>query len=42
MEAFLTYYFEYHFLYVDGIESVESKSVQGAALLKLTFIQTRT
>src|SRR5258707_15124044 len=37
MEAFLTYYFEYHFLYVDGIESVESKSVQGAALLKLTF-----
>src|SRR6267142_5469878 len=37
MEGFLTYYYEYHFLYVDGIESVESKSVQGAALLKLTF-----
>ena len=37
MEGFLTYYYEYHFLYVNGIESVESKSVQGAALLKLTF-----
>jgi multidrug efflux pump subunit AcrB len=37
MEGFLTYYYEYHFLYVDGIESVESQSVQGAALLKLTF-----
>ncbi len=37
MEGFVTYYYEYHFLYVNGIESVESKSVQGAALLKLTF-----
>jgi multidrug efflux pump subunit AcrB len=37
MEGFLTYYYEYHFLYVSGIESVESKSVQGAALIKLTF-----
>ena len=37
MEGFLTYYYEYHFLYVNGIESVESRSVQGAALLKLTF-----
>lgn len=37
MEGYLTYYYEYHFLYVNGIESVESKSVQGAALLKLTF-----
>lgn len=37
MEGFLTYYYEYHFLYVNGIESVESKSIQGAALLKLTF-----
>lgn len=37
MEGFVTYYYEYHFLYVNGIESVESKSIQGAALLKLTF-----
>ena len=37
MEGFLTYYYEYHFLYVSGIESVESKSIQGAALIKLTF-----
>jgi multidrug efflux pump subunit AcrB len=37
MEGFLTYYFEYHFLYITGIESVDSKSVQGAALMKLTF-----
>src|SRR6266496_4475782 len=37
MEGYLTYYYEYHFLYINGIESVESKSVQGAALLKLTF-----
>jgi multidrug efflux pump subunit AcrB len=37
MEGFLTYYYEYHFLYITGIESVESKSVQGAALMKLTF-----
>lgn len=37
MEGFVTYYYEYHFLYINGIESVESKSIQGAALLKLTF-----
>ncbi|HLK51200.1 MAG TPA: efflux RND transporter permease subunit [Bryobacteraceae bacterium] len=37
MEAFLTYYYEYHFLYITGIESVQSKSIQGAALMKLTF-----
>lgn len=37
MEGFLTYYFEYHFLYITGIEHVESKSIQGAALLKLQF-----
>jgi multidrug efflux pump subunit AcrB len=37
MEGFLTYYYEYHFLYITGIQSVDSKSVQGAALLKLTF-----
>src|SRR5579872_3534530 len=37
MEAFLTYYYEYHFLYITGIQSVQSKSIQGAALMKLTF-----
>src|SRR5437588_2380719 len=37
MEGYVTYYYEYHFLYITGIESVESKSVQGAALLKLQF-----
>lgn len=37
IEGFLTYYYEYHFLYITGIESVDSKSVQGAALMKLTF-----
>lgn len=37
MEGFLTYYFEYHFLYITGIEHVESKSVQGASLMKLVF-----
>src|ERR1700745_928281 len=37
MEGYLTYYFEYHFLYIAGIEHVESKSIQGAALIKLQF-----
>src|SRR3954462_13552059 len=37
MESYLTYYYEYHFLYITGIEHVESKSIQGAALMKLQF-----
>jgi multidrug efflux pump subunit AcrB len=37
MEGYLVYYYEYHFLYIDGIESVESKSIQNTGLLKLTF-----
>ena len=37
MEGFLTYYYEYHFLYITGIEHVESKSIQGAAVIKLQF-----
>ncbi len=37
MEGFLTYYYEYHFLYITGIEHVESKNIQGAALMKLVF-----
>jgi multidrug efflux pump subunit AcrB len=37
MEGFLTYYYEYHFLYITGIEHVESKSIQGVSLMKLVF-----
>jgi multidrug efflux pump subunit AcrB len=37
MEGFITYYYEYHFLYINGIENVEAKSIQGTALLRLTF-----
>ncbi|MDQ6759914.1 MAG: efflux RND transporter permease subunit, partial [Acidobacteriota bacterium] len=37
MEGHLTYYYEYHFLYITGIDHVESKSIQGAALMKLVF-----
>src|SRR5512141_3506117 len=39
MEGYITYYYEYHFLYITGIDRVESKSIQGAALMKLTFHQ---
>src|SRR2546427_2303708 len=35
MEGYLTYYYEYHFLYITGIEHVESKSIQGASIIKL-------
>src|SRR5438477_4965322 len=37
MEGYLTYYYEYHFLYITGIEHVESKNIQGVTLLKLVF-----
>src|SRR6516164_316627 len=37
MEGFISYYYEYHFLYINGIESVEAKSIQGSALLRLNF-----
>jgi len=37
VEAFITSYYEYHFLYTTGIEHVESKSIQGVALIKLFF-----
>src|ERR1700692_3528186 len=37
IEGYLTYYFEYHFLYITGIDYVESKSIQGATLMKLVF-----
>src|SRR3954453_18287039 len=39
MEGYLTYYYEYHFLYITGIDHVESKSIQGATLMKLVFHQ---
>ncbi|GGA80008.1 RND transporter [Edaphobacter acidisoli] len=37
MEGYLTYYYESNFLYISGLESVESKSVENFALLKLSF-----
>src|SRR5256884_3709875 len=37
MEGLLTYYYEYHFLYISGIHHVESKNVQGVAMMKLYF-----
>src|SRR5438128_11179718 len=37
MEGYLVYYYEFHFLYITGIESVESKSIQNVGLLKLVF-----
>jgi multidrug efflux pump subunit AcrB len=37
MEGFLVNYYEYHFLYITGIEHVESKSIQNVGLIKLYF-----
>jgi hypothetical protein len=37
MEGFLTNYYEYHFLYISGIHHVESRNVQGVALMRLFF-----
>ncbi len=37
MESFVTNYYEYHFLYVTGVKAVESKSIQGNALIKIIF-----
>src|SRR6185436_6828290 len=37
MEGLITNYYEYHFLYISGIHHVESKNVQGNALMKLFF-----
>jgi len=37
MEGYLVNYYEYHFLYVQGIDYVESRSIQGAALMSLHF-----
>ena len=37
MEGYLVFYYEYHFLYISGIEHVESKSIQNVGLVKLVF-----
>jgi multidrug efflux pump subunit AcrB len=37
MEGLLANFYEYHFLYINGIHHVESKSVQGVSLMKLFF-----
>jgi multidrug efflux pump subunit AcrB len=37
MEGLLTNYYEYHFLYISGIHHVESRNIQGSALMKLYF-----
>src|SRR6201994_345199 len=37
MEGFITSYYEYHFLYITGVKYVDSKSTQGAALIKIEF-----
>ena len=37
MEGYLTNFYEYHFLYISGIHHVESRNVQGVALMKLHF-----
>ncbi|MBI3891018.1 MAG: efflux RND transporter permease subunit [Candidatus Wallbacteria bacterium] len=37
MEGYLVNYYEYHFLYIAGIEHVESRSIQNVGLVKLFF-----
>jgi multidrug efflux pump subunit AcrB len=37
MEGYLTYYYEYHFLYIAGVDHVESKSIQNVSLVKIYF-----
>src|SRR5260370_21800562 len=37
MEGVIVNYYEYHFLYITGIEHVAIKSIQGVALTKLQF-----
>src|SRR5438105_12254592 len=37
MEGLITNYYEYHFLYIAGIHHVESKNIQGVAVMKLYF-----
>ncbi|VTU00011.1 acriflavin resistance protein : Acriflavin resistance protein OS=Pirellula staleyi (strain ATCC 27377 / DSM 6068 / ICPB 4128) GN=Psta_1221 PE=4 SV=1: ACR_tran [Gemmataceae bacterium] len=37
MEGLIANYYEYHFLYINGIHHVESKNVQGMSIMKLYF-----
>src|SRR5213078_153726 len=37
MEGLIANYYEYHFLYINGIHHVESRNVQGLSLMKLYF-----
>jgi multidrug efflux pump subunit AcrB len=37
MEGLIANYYEYHFLYINGIHHVESRNVQGSSLMKLHF-----
>src|ERR1700730_15399824 len=37
MEGFIVNYYEYHFLYITGIEHVESKCIRGVGLVKFHF-----
>ncbi|HVV04928.1 MAG TPA: efflux RND transporter permease subunit [Puia sp.] len=37
MEGFISSYYEYHFLYITGVKYVQSRNIQGAALLKIEF-----
>ncbi len=37
MEGQIVGYYEYHFLYINGIEHIESESVQGMGMVKLYF-----
>src|ERR1700733_873612 len=37
MEGLIANYYEYHFLYINGIHHVESKNAQGISLMKLIF-----
>jgi multidrug efflux pump subunit AcrB len=37
MEGLVSSYYEYHFLYVTGVKYVESRSIQGATILKIEF-----
>jgi multidrug efflux pump subunit AcrB len=37
MEGFISSYYEYHFLYITGVKYVDSKSIQGACVLKIEF-----
>jgi multidrug efflux pump subunit AcrB len=37
MEGLIANYYEYHFLYINGIHHVESRNIQGISLMKLFF-----